>query len=178
MMKGALPGRRLTGLLALMGLLLAVFAGFGFQSMQAARRQLDQSFEDLQEARSLVADIQRLRQQPRVASLEVEPPSQIAVRVSAALQAAEIPTASLIRVDPQPAVRQGRSPYQLRATQIELQEVSLEQVIRFAHHLGDERQGMTVRDLFLSEPRTESASGEVWDAEVTLTQMIFSPTIP
>lgn len=170
--------RRSSRVLTLLtGLSLAVSAGYGFSAMRAAARQVNEAEADLAGCRRMIAEIERMREQPRIASLEVEPPSRIAEQVSAAVDAGGLPPESLIRVEPQAPVRVGRSQYQVRATTVELEDATLEQIVRLAHHLSDAQEGLTVRDLVLSEPRTSDPSQERWRAEVTLTQMIFSPTI-
>lgn len=155
----------------------AILAGLCFQTMSAAVRRLDAAQKDLAASREMVADIQRLRHRPRIAALSEESPGEITERVSQAMKSAELPAASLIQVQPQPASRINRSQYLLRSTQVEISDATLEQFIRFAMSLGDDRQGMVVRSLDLTEPRSASAAEERWNAEITLTQTIFSPTI-
>ncbi len=108
------PRRSAKLLTALIGLILAISAGYALRSMQAAQRQLDSARTDLQRAQEMASEIVRLRDQRRIASLAVEASSQIAERVSSSLQAAGVAPASLIRVEPQSAVRIGRTPYLLR----------------------------------------------------------------
>jgi len=62
-------------------------------------------------------------------------------------------------------------------TRIELRQVNLPQVIRFADQVVDESSGLTMRDLRLRSP-AETPTGETWSAEITLTQLTFSPKTP
>lgn len=176
--RSAEPNRRSSRVLA--GLLVlgpAVLAGWAYQSLRVASGSVQTAEADLSECRQLIADIERLRQRPRVAALDEETPSAITNRVSQSIRAASLPTTALIRVEPQAPVRVNRTQYMLRSTRIELSDVSLEQLVRFADALGDVEQGMIVRSLILTEPRSQASSPERWMAEITLTQSIFSPTI-
>jgi Tfp pilus assembly protein PilE len=165
---------RLTVVLVLVS---AILAGATFRSWRSAIQRVEAADSDLSHSRQIAADIERLRVQPRVAAIDQETSSAITRRVSQSMQASSVPQDALIRVEPQTPIRINRTQYMSRSTRIELADVSLEQVIQFAHSLGDREQGLVVQSLLLSEPLSESGSAEVWLAEITLTQTIFSPTI-
>jgi len=167
--------RRLLTVLALA--IPAILAGLAWQAVSAAGQRLETARQDLESSREMVADITRLRRQPRIAALSEESPGEITERVSQAMQQASLPATALLQVQPQPAVRFNRSQYLLRSTQVELREVTLQQIVRFCVSLADASQGMVIRDLNLTEPRSAGVAEERWNAEITLTQTIFSPTI-
>ncbi len=124
----------------------------------------------------LVRDIEGFRSAPRIASLEFEPPDRIAARVTKAAGDSQVSPASIVSVDPQAAVRIGRTEYQQRATQIALQNASLEKIAGFVTGLEELSEGMAVRDLSLNRSPSEGDNGEeLWNVRLTLTQMIFSP---
>jgi len=141
-----------------------------------AKRAADEAARLSGECERLIDELQSFRGAPRIASLEVEPPDRIAARVTTAAAVAHLSPASILSVDPQPLVRLGRSAYQLRATQIVLQNASLEQIAGFANGLEEPSAGMIVRDMSLNRSKSlgENAS-ELWRARLTLTQMVFSP---
>ncbi len=174
----------LTGLAVLLGC-FALF--FCYRYFASARRRAMATQADAAELQELSRDIVAAATKPRIASLEVEPAGRISQRVDAALSTAGIPPSKLLSIDPQVPSRLGRTAYRLRLTQIELQELTMKQITRFIAALRDPESGMVVRDFDLS-PRTSDsanfesaaddgnpASGEFWDARLTLTQMIFSP---
>ena len=134
-----------------------------------------------------VDEIKRFRDSPRIASLDVEPPDRIAARVTSAAANSELSPASIVSVDPQSPVRIGRTEYQIRATQIALQNASLRQIAGFVSGLEEPSSGMIVRDLSINRSRVQAVvtsrltrvaageSSELWNVRLTLTQMIFSP---
>ena len=158
----------------LIGALALIFSCVSFfrSSKVAAQNAADSHAE----CQRFVEDIKRLRNAPRIASLDVEPPDRIAVRVTSAAANSELSPASIVSVDPQSPARIGRTEYQLRSTQIVLQNASLKQIAEFVSGLEEPSSGMIVRDLSINRSRAQSVDGsEPWNVRLTLTQMIFSP---
>ncbi len=128
------------------------------------------------ESLRLSRDLERFRNSPRIASLEVEPPDRIAGRVSAAAKQANLSPLSILSIDPQLPVRVNRTASQIRATQVVLQNTTLAQVAGFVGGLEDPSSGMIVRDLSMNRsPVLGENDSELWNVRLTLTQMIFSP---
>jgi hypothetical protein len=128
------------------------------------------------ESLRLSNDLERFRNSPRIASLEVEPPDRIAARVSSAAKEANLSPLSILSVDPQLPVRVNRTAYQIRATQVVLQNTTLAQIAGFVAGLEDASSGMIVRDLSMNRSTVVGENdSELWNVRLTLTQMIFSP---
>ena len=128
------------------------------------------------ECQQLLEEIEGFRNAPRIASLEVEPPDRIAARVTTAAADSNLAPNSIVSVDPQTAIRMGRTDYQIRATQIALQNASLKQVADFVIGLEEPSSGMVVRDVSLNRSISQREDeNELWNVRLTLTQMIFSP---
>ena len=166
---------------SLMLLAIASMAGLallGYLRMSANVVAMRAASRDLGECRRLVAEIAGLQELPQFAALEPDSSTMIGQRIEQANKAAQLPAASLIRIQPQPPFRLGNSEYRLWPTRLELNQVTLEQVARFAHGLADEERGLTVRDLRLWTTSSSSNAGmpESWSSEITLTQVTFSPT--
>ena len=163
---------------SLLVLVLAGYAWFGWRDAAVAMAQYEQSRENLDEYSSLLNRIARLKQRPRVASLAVEPPGALSARVSEALKLANIAPAALLEVEPGQPVRVEKSEYKIRATSIRLRDVTMVQTIAFCDALRDHETGSKVRDLVMREPdsRREKVRTETWNAEMVLTQTIYSPT--
>ena len=170
-----LARRRL--LIAIAILVLAAYAVFGIWDVAAANQRLTAAEEDFAEVKAKLSQMEQWKDAPRVAALEIESPSQITNRISAARQAAGLPQSSLMREQPSAPQRIGRTDFELRSTTIELSASTLTQILKFCDSLRDEQSGTLVRDLRLSTPQggAGSGSGELWGAEMTLTQTIFSP---
>jgi len=142
----------------------------------SAWRAAKASSDAFNECDQLAVQLEQFRTSPRIASLEVEQPDRIAARVTFAAAEAQLSPLAILSVDPQSPVRIGRTPYQIRATQIVLQNMSLGQVASFASGLEEAEAGTFVRDLVLSRSKSASEDGnELWNVRMTLTQMIFSP---
>jgi hypothetical protein len=147
-----------------------------FSLYRNAKAAAQNAIEGYAECDRLVQEIQSFRSVPRIASLEVEPPDRIAARVTTAAANAKLSPSSILSVDPQALVRIGRTEYQMRATQIVLQNASLSQVAVFVAGLEEASEGMIVRDLSLNRSSSQGENGvEFWNVRLTLTQMIFSP---
>ncbi|TWU58428.1 hypothetical protein Poly51_12060 [Rubripirellula tenax] len=158
------------GILGIYSMLAVLDAGAAGDRLRGAQADLD-------EMTTKIAQIDRLKDAPRVAALSLESPSEITNRISDAREAAGLPQSSLMREQPTDPQRIGRSDFELRVTTIQLAPSTLPQILKFCEALRDEQTGTLVRDLRLSLPQNSASRGnqEVWEAEMALTQMIFSP---
>jgi hypothetical protein len=157
---------------------LMALAALGYAQMHSSREAVRMARSDVEVCRSLSAEVVELRKLPQFAATDSGISQSVAQRIEAASANSQLPSAAILRIQPQPASRLGDSSYRVRATRIELQNVTLAQLCQFARELVDESRGLTVRDLRLWNPinRTASlAAAETWSAEVLLTQLIFSP---
>jgi len=140
---------------------------------QASHRQALAGWEECQQVAN---EISKFRSGPRIASIEIEPPERIALRVIEAAEQAAVAPNSILSIAPQSLVRVGRSPYQSRATQIVLQNVTLTQSAHFIESLEDQANGSIVRDMVVARSRVlGDDGGELWNVRLTLTQLVFSP---
>ena len=157
--------------------ILAIYAGLSVGEARSAADQLSQARGDLAEITSKLAEIERLKQAPKVAALQLESPAEIANRISAARQVAGLPQAALMKEEPLDPVRIDRSDFELRATNIDLSASTLPSIMTFCDALRDVETGTVVRDITLTEPQNmvSGAKEEKWVAQLVLTQMIFSP---
>lgn len=173
--------RRITSTLAA-GLILAAaaaMAAMAWLELREAHEAVRRAAGDLEDCRRLAAEMAEFDKLPAFAVLEPESPRELVDHVQAASQQASLPPEALVRIEPQAWQRPGDGPYRIRPTRLELRNVTLPQAASFAWHLSDSSRGLTVRDLRLSsEQREGSPRGavETWTAEVTLTQLVFSPT--
>jgi hypothetical protein len=164
-------------LITLALVVLALYAMLSVRDAVSAQSHLDQTRSDLAELASRIEDIERLKQAPTVAALQIESPAEITNRIAAARQAAGLPASSLLKEEPLDPQRVQRSDFELRSTTIDLAPATLPQIIKFCDALRDEETGSLIRDITLTEPQNGAAGGgqEEWGAQLILTQMIFSP---
>lgn len=143
-------------------------------------RLLAQTRQDLTDITQSLGAIERLRHAPKVAALQLESPAEIANRLNEALQEAGLTESDLMKQDPSSPQRVQRTDFEVRTTVIELGPAELPKILRFCQALRDPETGTVVRDITLSAPRNGGSGGseELWESQLVLTQMIFSPTSP
>ena len=173
-LESAKTGRWVAGGIVLLTVVAAVQTFFVYMG---SRQQVIQAEERAARLAQVVAEIQRLRDVPTFAAVGADSQRSIARRIEEALRETGLSEDRVLRIQPpnQP-YRLGDSPYQVYPTRIELQNVTLSQLVDFAYALHDASKGLTVTDLRLWAPRSATGVGaERWSVEVTLTQLAFSP---
>lgn len=165
-----------TGLVAMIGVNL-----WSVNRMWGAKAQVHEAVEELEEARRDLANLRRLEVQPRVASLEeeTESPSDIAERILNAFRQAGLPETtrydSPVSASNTVSDQFRDSDYVERETLINIYELRLPQIVQFAQFLEEPEKGLTVRDVTLTAGTSTAPGNETWNANLTLTQLIFSP---
>lgn len=159
-----------------LGMLLFGALVFGniwmLQDYWGYRRQLNDAVDRYEQSESKLADIRRLENQPRMASLTEETADDIVKRVNAACDAVGL---ALQSVQPGAVNREANSSYSSRNTTIILNNVALPQLIQFADKVEDFNAGLSIRDLTLTPTGVGNIGPETWSVNLTLTQLIFSP---
>lgn len=158
---------------------LALFVGLLLGGLRCVSRREGArvAAEGLAACRKLGDQIAVLKRIPTHASLESRGRQDMALAIQRAAQLAHIPDLSIVRVTPLAGRRLGKSAYLEQPTTVELQQVSLEQLVRFLRELSNPEQGLTATSLRLTAPRTpgEDRESETWSVEVILTHLVFSP---
>jgi len=152
--------------------------------MLVSQRRFEEASSELSLSQRRVADIQRLKYRPTVASLEKESDSEMNRRIDGALANAGLSNEQLLENNPigvsdlpQESILNGKANYEQRQTNIKLEAVSMQQLVQFCEFIEDPKKGLTVRDLVFVPNRSNASSGiELWTVTLTLTQLIFSPT--
>ena len=155
-------------------ILLGLYAVSSISSALRAANRLEADRQDLRELQAMLDEIRQVADAPRVAALEMEAPDQILNRIDAALKSSGLSPNLLANQTPLEPQRIGRSDFELRRVEIELDAATIEQVAAFCDALRDESTGSIVRDLQLFDPQ-RNGRRETWNSQMTLTQVIFSP---
>jgi len=142
---------------------------WAFDRRDAAR----QAAEDVATCRRHAHQIETLRRKPAVASAEAMGTLELGRHIDDASRRADLDTSSLDGVFPQSPRRIGSSSYLETPTTLVLRRVTLRQATLFLYYLTD-GSGMTVHDLRLRMPRNK-ADRDAWDAEATLTGLVYAP---
>lgn len=167
--------KRQVMLVGVMLAMLTVATAWSVQVMLADRAAANGAAADLAECRQLATSIEALRHKPRIAAAEDIGAVMLGQRITTASQQAQLPQQALDGIFPQSARRMGNSPYAQKPTTLVLRDVTLAQLVKFLYHLTEGESGLTVRDLRLRAPRGETAGAEQWDAEATITCLIYQP---
>lgn len=154
--------------------MLALTATWSVRAMMTRRAAALIAADDLGECGRLAASIESLRDKPKIASAQDMGIELLGQRIAAASQQAKLDPQSLEGVYPQGPRRLGNTPYVQKPTTLTLRNVKLPQLAAFLYHLTEGESGLNVRDLRLRVPRGDSPS-DVWDAEATITCLIYQP---
>ena len=139
----------------------------------------DEALENWNACRRLAAEIVTLRQQPSLATLEARPVASLTRHVDDVASKLQIPASAIRRIDPDLPRRVEKTNYREQRTQIELRDVTVQQLVSLLLGIIDQDPEVRVTSLTLRAPRNEpSGIRESWHAEITLTYFIFSPTSP
>ena len=98
----------------------------------------------------------------------------IQAAVERAAETAGIPAATLSRITPEPARRVGNSVYVEQPTRVRLSEVSLKQLVVFAHTLTADHGGLNIHTIQIRAPRADDTT-DTWIAEIVLTYLTYDP---
>ncbi|MDR3198689.1 MAG: hypothetical protein LBU34_12550 [Planctomycetaceae bacterium] len=168
-----LPENRLP-LLILTGLLILVFFLYG--ELGRSHRSALEAASNAKTCQELSKRIIELKKKPELISGNMSSTAQIAQSVESAMVQAEIPAGKLVRVEPRSAKRFEKTPFLEQPSHLEFREVTMEQLIRFLHTLSTQNRLETM-DLRLHAPRSSASETgpEIWNAELVLTNTIYSP---
>jgi len=166
--------------LLLIGLLAVT--GFAYWEMNRSETSAKEAVVNVAVCRQLTARVQDLQYRPQLAALEARSTSEMARRIETAAKGAKISTQGLVSIEPQAARRLPKLPYQEQPTAVEVKDVPLSALIVFLHRLANEEPKLNVTSFRLFSPRHDAQGKEkkeeLWRAEVVLTYLIYSPTIP
>ena len=184
MKTSSIPANLWTRLILICLFASSCFVIYAYQKMASSHRAAMDSVEQWNQCRELADQIKGLQDKPLKVAERLQTAVQLARTLEESAQAANIQLDQLIRIDPRPVRQIENTPYQEQATYFELRKVTLRQLILLLHKISNEHQGTTVVDLRLESTRTggmnaeyatNSTQEETWDAEVTLTSLVFNP---
>jgi len=152
---------------------LAVDATWNVSGLFEAQANAQYAAEDLEACQQLAAAIESLRSQSSMAAAEEMGDTELGEWIDEAKRAAGLADGVVRDRIPQEHRRVGESPYVVEPTLLTLRGVSMPQLVTFLCAMTDE-SGLRVRDLRVRVPVGGEASN-LWDADITLTYLIYSP---
>jgi hypothetical protein len=158
------------GMAIMVGLFFANF--LAIQEYATKKHELQVVADRLSESQSQIEEIRRLENQPRKASLTKETPAEITSRVDRASQEVGV---NARKVSPGELVPEKDSSYSRRDSTVTFDALTLPQVIQFSQMIEEAEAGLSVREITLKPNTIPNAIQELWQVNLTLTQLIFSP---
>jgi hypothetical protein len=160
---------------------LGVVAFWSYGRMAGARARAADAASDTQACEVLQAQIEGLRQRPKLAEEKATEQPKIVGRIQQSADEALIGpgyTASLVRIDPSARpIRLGESAYTEKRVTVSLDQLKLGQLVDFLYPLIADRRGLRTKRIALTAPRTDEL-GDRWNVELTLGYLIYSPRTP
>lgn len=159
-----------TAMLAM--LLVVTWWNVGY--MRSQRTAAQRAAADLEYCSALSARITELRKRPSLAGDVEMGQKDLGDLIDRASQASNLPRQQIVQVDPtRDARRIENSPYLRKPIFMSFDGVDLTQLLPMLYHLT-QGSGMTVTDLRLQPPPVDT-TGRLWNAQVTLTYLIYVP---
>lgn len=168
-----LPENRLP-LLILTGLVILAFFLYG--ELGRSHRAASEAADNAKTCQELSRRIIELKKKPELISGNMSSTAQIAQSVEFAMVQAEIPAGKLVRIEPRSAKRFEKTPFLEQPSHLEFREVTMEQLIRFLHAVSTQNR-LEAIELRFHAPRSSAleTGPEIWNAELVLTNTIYSP---
>lgn len=160
-----------------MALLVVLVLGTYISRVSADKRARTHK-EDLVDCRSMAAQINRLRTVKQRALLKTKPADELNRKIASWAGLAEIQADRLVRIEPREPRRIGDTDYLEQVSELEIMQTELPKLIKLAQTAERSEDGLKVSAMRLSLPRSEVGREgiELWNVELTLTYLIYSPT--
>ncbi|MEM8670549.1 MAG: hypothetical protein AAGG48_23690 [Planctomycetota bacterium] len=157
--------------------LCVVAVGLHFAAARAETREGLQQ-DDLVDCRRMAMEINRLRAGKQRALLKTKPAGELNRKISSWAKQSGIPADSLVRIDPRPPNRVGDTVYLEQVTELEILGSQLPKLVELSQIAEQAEDGLKVSSMRLSLPRSDPSEQdvEIWNVELTLTYLIYSPT--
>jgi hypothetical protein len=153
----------------------ALAAAFWYWCTNAAR--LNTAIENLRACEKLAEEIRSVQLLPQAAKADEWSQDDLGAAVEAAATDAGLGRDRILRIDPQSPRRVGKSDYVEQATEVELSNVTLRQLVEFAFGISNRDDQLENGVLRLRVPHgsSEKVEEELWLADLVLTQRIYLP---
>ena len=164
-------------LIAALGVLTSVAIAHGGFQLVSKQASVTVSSENVEACRELSTRIKSLRSEAASASLRQQTSGELTSKLEKAADSSRIAMADLIRINPQQPRRAGKTAYLQEVTDVDLRRVSMQQLVSFLLSAISDDPAMYVSSIRITAPRNlgEAGGNEVWDAEISLTRLVFSP---
>ena len=149
-----------------------------YWSYSQNKTKLKNSLTNVANCECLAAEIEKSRHAPQRARLTTKTADDLGALVEKAAADSQIARDRVLRIDPQPAKRIGKTDYLEQSTELELLAVDLRQLTDLLYKLASSDGELTIGTVRLRTPHEpeQSTGKELWLADIILTQRIYAPT--
>ncbi len=152
-----------------------------YTSMASAQRAAQVAASDVIVCERLAANIESLKRRPELAGAQQLRLADLARLIETAAGEVGLPRGAVVRIVPEAGRRigDGESPYVEHPTSIQLADVSMAQLVETLHRLVSTTPALGVRSIRVTAPRSGSREfthdSSVWNAEVTVSYLVYTP---
>lgn len=161
----------------LLAILLAVLAGsalWAFMQHGQARARATEAREALGDCQRMLMQIKSASGRPAMAAEREHDPAETTALIEQAAKSAKIAPSSLVNISPQQPQRVADSHYKEKSTGVQLENVSLQQIVCMLHALSTIDKPLVPKSIRIFAPRDPSNSSH-WNADITVTYLIYDP---
>jgi hypothetical protein len=173
--------RRTLILLAALAVTLLATVAWSFQYMSDRRDAADAAERDLADGLRMMGQIEQASRLPAMAADRERLANETTSLIEAAAKSAGMATGgapggtavgTLRRISHEPPRQVGQTAYKEKPAQVQLQMVTLKELVTFALAVSGPQAGLNIDSLRLGVPR-EAEAGDRWSAELVLTYLIY-----
>lgn len=159
---------------ALIAASCVIFA-YWYWSTNAARLKV--AVDNFANCERLTAEIRSLKLSPQTAKTENWSQDDLSSAIEASAAGAQLDRDRILRIDPQAPRRLAKTDYVEQATEVELSDVSMRQLVDFLFGISDRDDQLENATLRLRVPHSteDGNTAELWSTDLILTQRIYSP---
>ena len=161
---------------AALGLAIVLSVLWLYGDLSDRRAVAMQATSDAAVCQRLADQIRALQTKPSLAQSHELEHQELTRRIESAAQQAGVPATSLVSIVPESAQRINRTPYKRKPTQVQMTNVTLQQLVGVLGPFAAEQAGPKLTRLMLAAPRgADELTGNRWSADMTLTYLIYAP---
>ncbi len=166
-------------------LMTAMFTGssmWSYGHLQSQKRLAEISARNQSKCQQIAQAIDDIRQHAQ----DIEPAddmNSLVQQIQKAASSANMPMQHVQRIRPSSPRRLGQSPYVQKATQLSLQDVTMQNAITFLHHLAMSQPNLNIQSMRITSPRSyqqetsATNTGETWKMEVGIASIAYVPEV-
>jgi hypothetical protein len=166
--------QRLITFAALVAIAFIVLDVYGYVAMLQARDRADEAVSGSALCERLANSITTLKAKPIIAGTHEQAVEELTKNIEAAAQAFGVAgNEHLASIAPEPTARLFNSAYLEKPTTVDLRNATLPQLIGMMCQLCANGSGLKIKTLRLTAPSKNDDN--MWNAELTITYLIYSP---